>query len=283
MAFGPLAEDNDLVETGIVSHFLGVRNVKSTIKILAVGGPTLLIELGGLSILTDPTFDPPGSYPVGQRVLTKIMPPAISRAAIGHVDLVLLSHDQHPDNLDKAGRAFLSEAPTILSTPEAAVRVPKVRGLNPWQKVQIARPDGSMLNIVAVPAQHGPNETEHLTGLVTGFVVYAADLPTVYISGDNASLDVVDKIVEEFRSIDIAIIFAGAAQTPLLDNAYLTLTSAQMVEAARRLNARWVVPAHFNSWTHYSEGAEQINAAFAKTDLVTRLVLLSPGARAELS
>ena len=257
--------------------------MKSSINILAVGGPTLLIELGGLSVLTDPTFDPPGSYPMGQRTLTKTMAPAIDRAALGPIDLVLLSHDQHPDNLDDAGRQLLNKVSTVLSTPEAAVRLPAVCGLDPWQEVQIARPDGSMLNVVAVPAQHGPKGTEHLTGSVTGFVVYATDLPTVYISGDNASMTVVDEIAEKFRRIDIAIIFAGAAQTPLLGDAYLTLTSAQMVEAARRLDARWIVPAHFNSWTHYSEGADQINATFASTDLATRLVLLSPGARAELA
>jgi L-ascorbate metabolism protein UlaG (beta-lactamase superfamily) len=32
---------------------------------------TLLVELGGLRLLTDPTFDPPGSYPVGERSLVK--------------------------------------------------------------------------------------------------------------------------------------------------------------------------------------------------------------------
>ena len=30
------------------------------ITVQAVGGPTALLELGGLRILTDPTFDPPG-------------------------------------------------------------------------------------------------------------------------------------------------------------------------------------------------------------------------------
>jgi len=28
-----------------------------------IGGPTVLIELDGLRMLTDPTFDPPGHYP----------------------------------------------------------------------------------------------------------------------------------------------------------------------------------------------------------------------------
>jgi L-ascorbate metabolism protein UlaG (beta-lactamase superfamily) len=30
-------------------------------RITLVGGPTVLLELGGFRLLTDPTFDPPGS------------------------------------------------------------------------------------------------------------------------------------------------------------------------------------------------------------------------------
>jgi len=36
-----------------------------------LGGPTAILELGGVRMLTDPTFDPPGDYPIGERVLTK--------------------------------------------------------------------------------------------------------------------------------------------------------------------------------------------------------------------
>ncbi|MBX6768326.1 MAG: MBL fold metallo-hydrolase, partial [Actinomadura rubrobrunea] len=84
--------------------------------ILPVGGPTAVLELGGLRLLTDPTFDPPGDYPIGDHVLTKTAPPAVDAAAIGAVDAVLLSHDQHPDNLDRAGRALLDTVPLVLST-----------------------------------------------------------------------------------------------------------------------------------------------------------------------
>jgi len=281
VAFGPLAPVSDQAQAGVVVY-PGGRAVKASLVVEAVGGPTLLIEIGGLRLLTDPTFDPPGSYPVGRRMLTKTAPPAIDRNAIGRVDMVLLSHDQHPDNLDHGGRELLSLVPLVLTTPVAVTRLLGGRGLAPWQEISVGRPDGSMLDVVAVPARHGPDGTEHLTGPVTGFVLSADDLPTVYISGDNASLDVVDMIVERFPTVDVALIFAGAAQTALLGDAYLTLTGVQTAEAARRLGARWVVPAHFNSWSHYSEGADQISAAFAAASLADRLVLLTPGERFEL-
>jgi L-ascorbate metabolism protein UlaG (beta-lactamase superfamily) len=35
-----------------------------------IGGPTVLIELGGFRLLTDPTFDAPGRYQRGTPVIT---------------------------------------------------------------------------------------------------------------------------------------------------------------------------------------------------------------------
>lgn len=35
--------------------------VASQISVHALGGPTAILEIGGLRLLTDPTFDPPAS------------------------------------------------------------------------------------------------------------------------------------------------------------------------------------------------------------------------------
>jgi L-ascorbate metabolism protein UlaG (beta-lactamase superfamily) len=43
------------------------------LRITYVGGPTALLELGGLRLLTDPTFDPPGGeYTTGPVTLRKL-------------------------------------------------------------------------------------------------------------------------------------------------------------------------------------------------------------------
>ncbi|GAA1936613.1 MBL fold metallo-hydrolase [Kitasatospora viridis] len=242
-------------------------------SITVFGGPTALIEFGGLRLLTDPTFDAPGDYPVGaDRKLTKTAPTATTPAALGRIDAVLLSHDEHPDNLDTAGRAYLTEVSTVLTTPSGAGRLGgSARGLAPWQSVTLPRPDGGTVTVTATPAQHGPEGCEPLTGEVIGFVLTADDLPSVYVSGDNASLAVVKEVADRFGPVDTALLFAGAARTVLFDGALLTLDSAQAAEAAALLGAREVVPAHFDSWGHFTEGREQLTAAFTTAGLADRL------------
>jgi L-ascorbate metabolism protein UlaG (beta-lactamase superfamily) len=247
------------------------------IRVLHVGGPTAVIEMGGLRFLTDPTFDPPGDYPIGARQLTKTTGPALPVDDLAPVDAVLLSHDQHPDNLDRAGRDYLARAPLTLSTPKAAERLGgTVRGLEPWAHHDLARPDGGALRVTAVPALHGPPGSEPLVGPVTGFVLSAAGLPVLYVSGDNASLDVVREIAARAGPIAAAVLFAGGARTPLLD-AYLTLPSAGAVEAIRLLGAAHVVVIHVEGWAHFSEGRESLERALAGAGLGARVHVASPG------
>ncbi|MEU4113202.1 MBL fold metallo-hydrolase [Kitasatospora sp. NPDC028055] len=242
-------------------------------NIRVFGGPTALIEFGGLRFLTDPTFDEPGDYPRGGgRALTKTAPSPVTPAAIGPVDAVLLSHDEHPDNLDTSGRALLPTVPLVLTTTSGAERLGgTARGLAPWESVELARPDGGSVTVTAAPALHGPEGAEAVLGQVIGFVLTAPDLPSVYVSGDNASLALVEEIAERFGPLDTAVLFAGAARPGPFDGALLTLDSAQAAEAAVLLGARRVVPAHFDSWAHFTEGRTALEAAFAAAGLGDRL------------
>src|SRR5699024_269777 len=98
-------------------------------------------------------------------------------------------------------------------------------------------------------------------GEVIGFVLTGEGLPTLYVSGDNASLDRVREVAERFPQVDTAVLFAGAARIPMIDD-ILTLDGARAAEAATILGARRVVPAHYDSWAHFSEGREEIVTAF---------------------
>ena len=77
---------------------------RNDLNVTHVGGPTLLIEFGGLRLLTDPTFDEAREYVrPGTSTLVKLTPPVLPAEQLEPIHTVLLSHDQHADNLDPAG------------------------------------------------------------------------------------------------------------------------------------------------------------------------------------
>lgn len=237
----------------------------SPTTITYIGGPTAVLEYAGLRIVTDPTFDPPGSYgEPDDPPLVKTAGPAISRLDIGAVDLVLLSHHEHEDNLDYEGLELLAQGVLTLSTMKAATDLfgGNVHGLDSWETYDV----GSV-TVTAVPALHGPPGSEARLGPVIGFVLEASGEPTVYVSGDNASVPLVEQIAGRFPDIDIALLFAGAARIPQID-APLTLTSADAATAARLLGASRVVGLHTEDWEHFSESRAQLEAAFADTGLL---------------
>jgi L-ascorbate metabolism protein UlaG (beta-lactamase superfamily) len=252
-------------------------------RVRSLGGPTALLEIGGVRLLTDPTFDPPGEYPIGERVLTKIQGPAIGPGEVGPVDAVLLSHDQHPDNLDRAGREYLTTVPAVLSTAAARERLDDaVRPLRAWEQTDVRGAGDAAVRVTGVPALHGPEGSEQLVGEVTGFVLSGSGLPSVYVSGDNASLDLVRAIAERLGPFDVALLSAGAAQTALVEGAFLTLTSELAAEAVQILGSPQTVPLHFEGWAHYTQGADTLRRAFQHAGLGEVLHLLEPGERIDL-
>ncbi|NEM90784.1 MBL fold metallo-hydrolase [Galbitalea soli] len=235
----------------------------STTTLTYLGGPTAILEYAGLRILLDPTFDPPGSYDSDGDLLTKTEGPALAPDEVGAIDLVLLSHHEHEDNLDLAGREFLSRAPLTLSTAKAGADLGRpVIGLDNWESHEVGT-----VTVTAAPALHGPPGCEPLLGPVIGFVLEADGEPTVYVSGDNASLALVGQIADRFPGIDIAVLFAGAARIDAID-APLTLTSADAAEAARILGVRRVAGLHTEDWAHFSETRAQLEAAFEGSGLL---------------
>jgi L-ascorbate metabolism protein UlaG (beta-lactamase superfamily) len=251
-----------------------------------VGGPTTVLDLRGRRLVMDPTFDPPGDH----GYLTKTAGPAVSAAEVGAADIVLVSHDLHPDNLDAAGRAYAVAAPVLLTGVVTAARLsgPAV-GLAPWEDfTSPAAPGRGRLTIRAVPAVHGPadgarDEQGNVNCEVTGFVVSGDGVPTVYLSGDNASLDAVARIAQRVGPVDVAVLFVGAARVPTKERGRaLTLTSARAAAAAEILGAPVVVPAHYDGWAHFTEGADRITAAFDDTGLADVLRLPRHGEWADL-
>jgi L-ascorbate metabolism protein UlaG (beta-lactamase superfamily) len=257
--------------------------------VTVIGGPTAVLEWGGLRIVTDPTFDAPRSYGDGDDALVKTAGPAIAAAELGRLDLALVSHHHHPDNLDESGRALALSLPLVVTTPAGAAALADVGDAGTDSVAVAARvigagddevvelddaalvgdevagraPAGARLH--ALPAQHGPQELQSRLGPVCGFLLEAPGHPTVYISGDNSSVAVVEGIAARHPRVDAALLFAGAARVDAIDAA-LTLTAADARAAAEALGARRVVALHVDQWQHFSEDRAAVERAFAGLD-----------------
>lgn len=257
-----------------------------TVTITLIGGPTALLEVAGLRVLTDPTFDAPGAYQSGAITLTKLEGPAMSEDAVGEVDAVLLSHDQHADNLDPAGRTFLSRARQIFTTEAGAQRladtVSQVVGLAPWQTRDLVSASGHIIHVTAVPARHGPAGIEPLAGAVIGFVVTVDEQPdhAIYLTGDTVWYEGVEEVAKRYDA-SIVLAFVGAAQTRGPFN--LTMSADDAVETARAFPHATIVPVHFSGWAHFTQNQDDVAGAFAAAGLAGRLRLLEPGAPVSLN
>jgi len=240
-----------------------------------VGGPTALIEMAGLRLLTDPTFDGPGDYRLPHVTLTKTSRPALTPDQVGDVDAVLLSHDQHADNLDHGGRRYLAQAPRVLTTVAGAKRLGgNAEGLAPWGQADLARPDGGRLEVTATPARHGPAGIEPLSGDVIGFVLSVDERPSIYITGDTVWFDGVAEVARRFPA-QLVLLFAGAAQTRGPFN--LTMNTNDAIETAHAFARAAIVPLHYEGWAHFSQGRGDLEAAFEALGIGPRLRLLEPG------
>ena len=245
------------------------------LTVTLVGGPTVLIEYAGFRLLTDPTFDGPGDYQLSYTTLRKTSVPALSAERVGPVDAVLLSHDQHSDNFDHAGRVYARKAPTVFTTVAGAQRLGgNAKGLAPWQTAELTKPDGSRLQITGTPARHGPAGIEPLSGDVIGFVLIAKDAPSVYITGDTTWFDGVAEVARRFPAKAV-LLFAGAARTRGPVN--LTMDVNDAIETAHAFPKATIVPIHAEGWAHLTQGRGDIEAGFKALGIDSRLQFLPPG------
>jgi L-ascorbate metabolism protein UlaG (beta-lactamase superfamily) len=248
-----------------------------------IGGPTVLIELAGFRLLTDPTFDAPGRYHRGVVTQVKITGPALPPEAVGAIDAVLLSHDQHIDNLDQSGRAFLPRAGRVFTTPVGAERLGQaVQGLAPWDSARLDTADGRSLHVTATPARHGPLGIEGTMGEVTGFVLgLEAPGDAIYVTGDTVWYEGVAKVAKRFRP-RLVILFAGAAKPrgPLF---HATMDNNGAIETAHAFPQARIVAVHNDGWRHLTESQADLAQAFEMVGLPSRLQLLEPGQPVQLT
>lgn len=260
-------------------------------RITHIGGPTVLIEVGGWRLLTDPTFDPPGKrYFFGWGTVSrKLAGPAVTAQELGPIDAVLLSHDHHGDNLDPAGRAMLPSAGVVVTTTAGAKRLaqehPGVRGLGPWETTRLEGGGRVPIEITATPCRHGPPLSHPIVGDVIGFALAweGQEHGVLWISGDTVLYDGVREVATRLK-VDTALLHLGGVQFPVSGPLRYTMTAKDAVELTDLIRPRTAIPVHYEGWKHFRQGRDAIERelAAAPSDVRDRFRWIEIGEPAEV-
>ncbi len=245
-------------------------------SVIYVGGPTAIIEIGGLRFMTDPALDPMGTgYRAGPFTVHKTNGPA--NVALDPIDIVLLSHDQHMDNLDHAGRLLLDRVSRTYTTVAGARRLGGTSiGLPPWQTDAVTAPDGTEITITATPGRHGPAGIEKINGDVIGFLlsVQGDKKLEIYITGDTLYYEGVAEVARRYDPRYV-FLFAGAAHA--IGPFNVTMDNNDAIDTALAFPNATIIPLHYEGWSHYTQNEKDLQASYRVMGLDQRLKVLQAG------
>jgi N-acyl-phosphatidylethanolamine-hydrolysing phospholipase D len=157
-----------------------------------IGHATMLVQMGGLSILLDPVFSDRAA-PVQFAGPKRYQPPGIALQDLPHIDLVLISHN-HYDHLDTATiQALNAQAggpprfivPLGVKKWMQAEGVTNVQQMDWWDNTLVTLPSGAV-QVHFTPVQHWSSRgiSDRRATLWGGYALIAPDFH-LYFSGDT--------------------------------------------------------------------------------------------------
>lgn len=220
-----------------------------------IGHATMLVQLAGMNILTDPIFSERAS-PVDFAGPQRKVPPGLNYDQLPHVDVVVISHN-HYDHLDQASAQRLNRqagGPPLFLVPLGIkswmknAGITNVQELDWWQQTKV-----SSLDITFVPVQHwsARGVTDRFATLWGGWVVKTAEGNahpfSLFFAGDTGySKDFAD-IHGRFDRFDLALLPIGAyAPRWFMRNQHVD--PAEAVQIHRDLHARQSLAIHWGTF-----------------------------------
>ncbi len=182
-----------------------------SLNVTWLGHSTLLINIDGHRIITDPVFEKSVSI-VGPSRFNGDLP--FNPDDLGEVDAVLISHD-HYDHLNKRSIQMLASKTNRFFVPLGVgnrlkkwnIPDEKITELDWWDEVKI----GKTLTLASTPAQHfsGRGINDRNKTLWTSWVVISSN-HRLYFSGDSGYFDGFRQIGEKYGPFDITFLECGA-------------------------------------------------------------------------
>ncbi len=252
------------------------------ISITHIDTACIILDINGFRIMTDPVLDKAGElYHFGYGAFSrKLSNPALSKEEIGKIDLILLSHHQHKDNFDKAGKRFAKKVERVVTTMPAARTLKNGVGLNNWESIAIETTKVPRLKITATPAQHHPWWVPpFFAGKVIGFIIEweGQQNGAYYISGDTVFFKGIKQIAQRF-TIDVGIFHLGDVQFRYLTGyGKYTFDAKQALKSAKLLGVNTFIPIHYSGWSHFKEVEEMVKNIFSQEKLLFNLMWLKTG------
>jgi N-acyl-phosphatidylethanolamine-hydrolysing phospholipase D len=241
--------------------FVRPRAAPSQLTVTWVGHSSLLIQLGGRNILTDPMWSERAS-PVHFAGPRRWVPPGIAFDDLPPLDVVVQSHN-HYDHLDADTVRRLArrhpDASWILPlglgsfVRKRGVRPDAIAELDWWQERHVAS-----LRVVATPAMHFSSRAIGDRGdtLWCGFALIGANGRRVFFAGDTGFHPDFGVIGQRCGPFDLALLPIGAYE-PRWFMRYVHMNPEEAVEAFRALNARTMVPIHWVTFKLTDEAMDE--------------------------
>lgn len=256
---------------------------KSSLSITHITTATAIVEIAGVTFLTDPFFSPAGTeWDKGVIVLRISETPVLGLQDLPPIDAVLLSHEDHPDNLDELGRQLLNGR-KVITTIDGANKLqprPGVRGLHPWETITLEA-GGKTFSVTGTPCEHVPGNE------CTGFVLTTPEFGTtdglpnaIWFSGDTVYMEELSKNLAEKFHVSAAIVNLGAAKMNLPDGQLLiTMDGKQAAQLCREIKADVLIPMHYESWSHFTEKGKALAESFQREGILDKVCWLEPGVK----
>lgn len=222
------------------------------LRLTWLGHSTVLIEIDGVRLLTDPVWGERAS-PVSFAGPRRFHRPPLPLAELPPIDAVLLSHDHYDHLCASTVRALArGEAPgfsgRFLTTLGVGAHLEKL-GVLPQHITEMDWSQGARVgdvDVVAVPAQHfsGRSVLDRNRTLWAGFVLLGKK-HRVFFSGDTGPTAEHADIGASFGPFDV-VMFEIGAYHPAWGDIHLGPDAAY--EAFQACNARALLPVHWSTF-----------------------------------